>query len=260
MLELSRTAPAFAETCQKRPVRREFLYPVIVKIGDEDIALRADGDTRRDREPAVEWTRRCSSRTDAPFMGERAVWLERLNPITIAVRDEDRAVSADRDVRRIVELPADTPDLAGRAPLPDGLAVGGQLLNALIVEVGDDKRTVRPDRHATGRIVLSRSASGGSNNSLRRAVVRKNLHPVVKVFRHIEFAVMGGEVHRTAQLARSLSPAVQRSGENFQPYRTPEYAIPESATYTSFAATATPVGSLNAPGIDPFVPQAAANS
>jgi hypothetical protein len=69
-----------------------------------------------------------------------------------AIRHEDRVRPVDRDSARIA-------DLSSARPLPQGLTVGGELLDPAVEVVGDVDVARRVRRHIDREVELSGAAS-----------------------------------------------------------------------------------------------------
>lgn len=99
------------------------------------------------------------------------------------------------------------------APLQQECAVAGELLDAVIVEIGHIDGTVGGDRHPARRIELTGASSVRPDRALRRSVKRKDLNAVVEIFRDEELIALHVEVHGTPELATRGSGLAEAAQE-----------------------------------------------
>ena len=76
------------EACEERAIGREFLNPMVEKVGNENLATRADSNTCCDIKPAVEAAWDVDGERPSPSAEETAVRVKELQTIVVRVSDQ----------------------------------------------------------------------------------------------------------------------------------------------------------------------------
>lgn len=213
MIELPRPTAFAAETRQEGSVRGEFLNPMVVEVGCEYIPYLIGCHAGHSREPAVEWAEDIHGEWTAPLAKESSIGTELLYPVIVAVGDVKRSLWIKCHIRRIVELARPDADLARRSPLAHKTAIRLELLNALVVEIRDQQVAVGRDRHTSGRVKLAGATARFADETFGLAIKTEDLNPVIEVFGHVKLAIVNGEIHGAAELARPLAGCTELAFE-----------------------------------------------
>ena len=216
---IERQTNRFPKRAVVAPVRQEVavvvpgLDAVMERLGDPNVALGIDSNGYGTIDDAGILT---------AYLEEKiAIRVEFLDVATIAIADEDVAISINGDVCRTAELTIQT---AIAAPGVEKRPIGGEVLDPLIAEIGDVERPVRgkgdhpigaTTKAATTEVELAFRGAGDAPALHVRAVWREDLEDTLPAVRDPQVAVWSDR--EGTDLRERLRPTLRLPEESAGP-------------------------------------------